>query len=79
MIISDPRHTDQSAQISHKQGRWAYVYVIMKTMCPGYHHKDFGNSWGHDVWFMCPSTTQVTYHKANIMVTTRRAHCFHGS
>ena len=33
----------------------------MKTMCPGYHDKDFGNSstWEHDVRFICPSTHEL--------------------
>ena len=50
---------------------------VPRLMCPGYYHKDSGNSWAHDVWFICPST-QVTYHKA-IVMTNRKTHCFHGS
>ena len=41
MVISDPRHDTQSAQISQKQdGR--NIHAIMKTMCPpAYHHNGF--------------------------------------
>ena len=41
---SEVIHNTQSAQISQKQDGHN-VYVIMKTMCPDFHQKDFGNFW----------------------------------
>ena len=41
VVISNPRHTEQNAQISQKQDEHN-IYAITKTMCPpGYHHNGF--------------------------------------